>query len=258
MFLASDQRETDRGGDGASANASDAKNTPMLIVAFGCGNGNVGLGVLRASLERNTKIHFLGLEPSKVGTEFTQRRVAEAVYKARRENCVANKACSTLLSSTVSRKLLPLIWKMAHEYGKCLTPAPQAWFTKALRYKHTPTTMPDPLSEDALPPFDPSPLALTPGEGRLYIPEGYLGRFEGLESCGALIGDFRGEWYEKYTTGAVCTATIRNALLGKCGGGPSGSDAAAPAFANPRADADDPTNEADLKKMAMAGQTERR
>ena len=54
----------------------------MLIVAFGCGNGNVALGALRACLERSTKTHFLGLEPSRTATEFTQRRVAEAVYKA--------------------------------------------------------------------------------------------------------------------------------------------------------------------------------
>ena len=115
--------------------------------------------------------------------------------------------------------------------------------------------MPDLLSADALPPFDPNPLALTPGEGRLYLPEGYLGRFEGLEATSAMVSDFKGEWYDKFTTGNVCLATVKNALLGNCReiGGDDGTTARHP---NPPSDADDPTNENDLKKLAMAGRVD--
>lgn len=129
----------------------------------------------------------------------------------------------------------------------------EAWFTRELNYKHKPQPIPDPLHLDHLPPFDAAPLALTQGEGRLILPEGFLGRFETLEPTAAMVSEFKAFWYEKFTQGKISMATVKSALLGNCSTAPSGTTATPVGPPPPKTDADDPTNEEDLQKIPLAG-----
>ncbi len=132
----------------------------------------------------------------------------------------------------------------------------RAWFDKTLRYGCEPMQLQSPLSLDALTPFDPTPLSVSPGEGRLLIPEKLLIRFERRESTQAMVEEFKANHYDRFLKGHVCIASIREFLMGRSvkEGGSGGPGPATPVLKlQAPHDSDDPTTLEMLDNVSKRG-----
>ena len=90
----------------------------------------------------------------------------------------------------------------------------EAWFQRKLVHKHRPVVLADLMNEASLTPFDPTPLALSPGEGRLMIPDRLFRKFEHNEWTSALVDEFKAKHYDAFAQGNVTMATVRACLMG--------------------------------------------
>ena len=112
-----------------------------------------------------------------------------------------------------------------------------AWFRKRLIHQTAPVDLPAAADVEVLDAFDPSPFSISPGEGRLCLPEKVLAIWEKREATSAMVQAFQAKHFDEFMgKSTVCFATVREFLMGK-----RNAEDGAKELAKPPVDANDPS-----------------